>query len=131
MNRRPAPAAGRPFGHVIGHIDDESQQRAAERLTQVVAAQRARPATSQRIAQYELEGKDIGRLEALDRATHELSEVCPHPFDGDLRDDDVVRGAIVGEQCEVADVTLVARPDTDEITKREANHAVMLTRGRA
>src|SRR5262245_22350449 len=125
--RCPPTVADRAGQDVLGNVDAQAQQRRAQRLAQVVATQRAGTAAAQSAPEYELHGEHIGCFVALDRPGHERTEVVPYAVRGDLPAHEGIGLLVVGEQRQVADVTLVTGPNTTDLAQRNGRHTAEAT----
>ena len=110
------------LGERVGNVDLHANERAAERLTEVVGAQRSRAAAAERALHHEVECAHVGRFVAVDPAEHHRAEVRLHPFGGDLAHDARVGVVVVGEDRDVGDVALVAGAVPADLAKREPRH---------
>ena len=70
-----------------------------------------------------LSARRFGDEVALDGTAHQRAEVECDSFGRDLGDECVVRGAVVGEEGDVADVALVAGADAAHVSQLAAHHA--------
>src|SRR6266516_8198569 len=101
----------------VRHVDLDTQQRAAQRLAEVVAAQRTGPATAEGAPRDEIQREQIRRLVPAHRPADQAAEVGRHPLRRDLVPDRLVRLLAVGENSDVVRVTLVARTGAAQVAQ--------------
>src|ERR1035438_9148424 len=70
--------------HMRSHFDFEGQQGGAESLPLGVGAQRHGAAAAERAMEQEVQGAEVGQLEALHGASHEIAEVALDALGGDF-----------------------------------------------
>src|SRR5438552_2156963 len=93
---------------VVRKVDPHAQQRHAVGLALGVAPEADGHAAPEGAVQHELESKHVGREVALDGPGDERAEVVTDTLGRHLPDQRVIRGAVVGEEADIADVALVA-----------------------
>src|SRR5439155_25286731 len=97
-------------------------ERAAERLTEAVGAQRSRTAAAEGTLHDEIERAHVRGLVAVDPTAHHGAEVLLHPGGCHFAHDERERLVVVREQRDVRDVALVAGAVSAELSQREPGH---------
>src|SRR5262245_32273540 len=97
-------------GGLLVDVDLHAQQRRAVGLALGVGLERERAPAPERVVEQEVQGAEVGKLEALDAAVADLLEVALDGLGRHPLDEDGVELGAEGDEAHVRRVPLVARP---------------------